>query len=601
MSPPPHIHQSNGDRHPPRDRGSILPLTLILCVVFGVLGIAIGGLTIASLRSSGVTDRHLAALASAEGGARYGIERLNAKVPCDEVNLIKVPEINSIVPEVSCGLLELHFGCFHEYLIHSTAEVEGLTRSVEARWVAGTTRGWTVVNGSFSVELDGGGEPDCTPPPGPCDLVGFPTPFSSVSSDTLIMPKPSQVEPGDLLIAAVTIEGALDEFLGTPDPAWNTLFTEQLDGELGMRVFWRIAEAGDTTYSFPVDGKSASSGIFAARSCDSLPFGPSAGASGDGGDSSPNMIAPSVNATAAGNTLLTFFGSKEKGAPHSGPAGMIRAYVTPAEDFRSSAWVERSAEAGPTGTRNGGSADGDPWVAISLVLLSEPASDATTTTTTTTTAPATTTTTTTTTAPPPSACVLVGQSSTDSESSTITISQPAGTEIGDVLIASVTIESELKELGNVSSTWTTVTDVAQSSNVSMRTYQRVATATSQNYSFGTSGKKSSGGMLALRCSNGAASPIAANATANGSSGDMVAAAVSPAESNTVLVTFYGSKKKEPGHSAPSGMTRAYVTAEKDFRSSAHTQTLASSGSTGTRSAGTSGGDSWVAITLAIGN
>jgi Tfp pilus assembly protein PilV len=193
---------------------------------------------------------------------------------------------------------------------------------------------------------------------------------------------------------------------------------------------------------------------------------------------------------------------------------------------------------------------------------------------------------------------LVGSQANQVDGGDLTISQPAGTAVGDLLLAVVHIENNAAEfLGDVSGTWATILTREAGSNLGMRSFHRFATSTSASYTWDTSGKKASGGIVALRCDTRVQPRFDADAT-SGSSGTMSSPSVSASSNDAILLAFFGSKKGSATHSAPTGMTNLYSTANADFRSATHRQVIGA-GSTGTRTSGSSDGDSWIGMSVAV--
>jgi hypothetical protein len=193
---------------------------------------------------------------------------------------------------------------------------------------------------------------------------------------------------------------------------------------------------------------------------------------------------------------------------------------------------------------------------------------------------------------------LVGTSSSATMTGPLSLARPTSVQQGDVLIAQVTIENGTALLAPPTG-WTPIASVDQSSNLGMRTYWRVAGASEPAaYSWGTAGKKASGGIAAYRGVHPSA-PVEVAGTGSGNGTTMAAPSVSTATPNGRLVALFGSKSLGAAHDQPAGMTRRWVTGASDFRSSANDQALTTTGATGARSAGSSGGDAWVAQTIAL--
>jgi Tfp pilus assembly protein PilX len=93
-----------------RDRGSVLPLVLAASFVLGLVVVAIAGYVTAALRYSNVVEERADRLAAADGGLRYGVEKLrNFQTLCTTgagtgtgYTTIFPPTINGAVAEVTC-------------------------------------------------------------------------------------------------------------------------------------------------------------------------------------------------------------------------------------------------------------------------------------------------------------------------------------------------------------------------------------------------------------------------------------------------------------------------------------------------------------------
>lgn len=70
------IRPSSCASHHERDRGGILVMVLVATVVFSMIAVAVAGLVSAGLRYGNVVETRADRLAAADGGLRYGIERL---------------------------------------------------------------------------------------------------------------------------------------------------------------------------------------------------------------------------------------------------------------------------------------------------------------------------------------------------------------------------------------------------------------------------------------------------------------------------------------------------------------------------------------------
>lgn len=93
-----------------RDRGIMLPMVLVATVVFTIIGVAIAGLVTTGLRYGNVVEERADRLAAADGGLRYGVERLrNMEDLCSTglggsggYTTIFPPTINGAATSVTC-------------------------------------------------------------------------------------------------------------------------------------------------------------------------------------------------------------------------------------------------------------------------------------------------------------------------------------------------------------------------------------------------------------------------------------------------------------------------------------------------------------------
>jgi hypothetical protein len=93
-----------------RDRGGVLPLVLVATITFSLVVASLAGYVAAGLRYGNVVEARADRLAAADGGLRYGIERLrNFQTLCTTgagagggYTTVFPPEINGATTEVTC-------------------------------------------------------------------------------------------------------------------------------------------------------------------------------------------------------------------------------------------------------------------------------------------------------------------------------------------------------------------------------------------------------------------------------------------------------------------------------------------------------------------
>lgn len=96
--------------HAERDAGSVLPLVLATSFVMGLIVVSVASYVTAALRYSNVVEERADRLAAADGGLRFGIEKLrNFQTLCttgagsdDGYTTVFPPLINGAVTEVTC-------------------------------------------------------------------------------------------------------------------------------------------------------------------------------------------------------------------------------------------------------------------------------------------------------------------------------------------------------------------------------------------------------------------------------------------------------------------------------------------------------------------
>ena len=98
------------DSQPPvSDRGSILPLTLVISVLLFVVVMAVASFTTVGLRYGRVVESRADRLAAADGGMRYAVGRLSAGAArlcaTGGPDKIEAPSLNGADVEVTCGVV----------------------------------------------------------------------------------------------------------------------------------------------------------------------------------------------------------------------------------------------------------------------------------------------------------------------------------------------------------------------------------------------------------------------------------------------------------------------------------------------------------------
>jgi hypothetical protein len=210
-------------------------------------------------------------------------------------------------------------------------------------------------------------------------------------------------------------------------------------------------------------------------------------------------------------------------------------------------------------------------------------------------------------ASPPASCPAVSfvastQTSSNDAANSISLTQPAGVQIGDVLVASIAMETNTSLVNGVPAGWSLWQGVDQSTNIGMLVYTLPVTdVTTTSWEWGfTESKKRSGGIIALRGVR--PTPTASGSASRDSStrsNPWATPSLAVSSAGSVLVALFGSKSAAGDHREPSDMSQRFATSSSDdWRSSGNTEIRSSTGATGPRSAGSADG-SWVAVSLVL--
>jgi hypothetical protein len=207
---------------PRRDAGSILPMVLVMTVVLSAMVVSLATYVTSGLRYSTVVEDRADRLAAADGGLRYGIERLQ---------------------------LQAYAGCFTSlgntgYKIPFPAVVNGSTVEVTCRKAGtgfGGVQGWAVLMTGEGVPADqalllsqGGA--------GKQKLLGGPVYIARTTAAAFDLQAPVEIEDGDLWYSDTTAkcDNAENDPPGKPanlsfkpilrgmlclDKPWNVLYT----------------------------------------------------------------------------------------------------------------------------------------------------------------------------------------------------------------------------------------------------------------------------------------------------------------------------------------------------------------------------------------
>jgi prepilin-type N-terminal cleavage/methylation domain-containing protein len=194
-------------------------------------------------------------------------------------------------------------------------------------------------------------------------------------------------------------------------------------------------------------------------------------------------------------------------------------------------------------------------------------------------------------------------------STTLVVTKPADLEVGHLMVAHAVFEKGWDAGTNAQITpagWTLVQRDDSEGNIGQAIFYRFADASdispaTTSYSFPfTQAVKAAGSILRITGANPASSPIVASSGANGQAGNAIAPGVN-ADANSLLLSFFGVKKKDITLGVPAGMTSLYQFQNpQDVRVLAARQAISTAGGTGTRTSTIpGGGEKWVAQNVVL--
>jgi hypothetical protein len=208
-----------------RDHGSILPMVLVMTVVLSAVVVSLAGYVSAGLRYSNVVEDRADRLAAADGGLRYGIERL---------------------------ALQQYAGCFTAlgntgYKIPFPTDINQSTVTVTCRKAGtgfGDVQGWAVI-------VTGEGVPSGQPllmsqgGAGKQKLLGGPVYVARTQGQAFDLKAPVEIEDGDLWYSDTTAkcDTVEDDPPGVPS---NLTFKPILRGMLCLDQPWNLLYTAPT-------------------------------------------------------------------------------------------------------------------------------------------------------------------------------------------------------------------------------------------------------------------------------------------------------------------------------------------------------------------
>jgi hypothetical protein len=192
----------------------------------------------------------------------------------------------------------------------------------------------------------------------------------TVAGTTLTLSKPSGVEPADLLLAEVSVEGGTGVTITAPS-GWTLVRRDDNGTNLAQAIYRHVVAAGDpTSWDWTFGSHFASGGIVAYSGVNTTtPIDTSS--ESENGTSNSTVVAPAITTSAANELLVVFYGM-EHNKNFSTPTNMTERYdafnAQSGASTGSAADDETRASAGSTGTRTSTATGAGFWIAQSIAL-----------------------------------------------------------------------------------------------------------------------------------------------------------------------------------------------------------------------------------------
>lgn len=188
------------------------------------------------------------------------------------------------------------------------------------------------------------------------------------TAGSLALDLPSGVQPNDVLLAVITVDGGTSSTITAPS-GWTTLRATTQSTNTRQHVYWRLANGQETsTYTWTFDTTRAASGAFLAYS-GVHPFPPSITASTSSGTATTTLTAATMNTTYESGQILQIISTRNTTAASSITAG---SGYTKREDVTTtaSAFMNTAVEDQARGLNMGGTTAATTTSAQSVAYIS---------------------------------------------------------------------------------------------------------------------------------------------------------------------------------------------------------------------------------------
>ncbi len=222
--------------------------------------------------------------------------------------------------------------------------------------------------------------PTPTPTPAPTGTIalrGVQPGDNGAGAQTLSLAEPAGVQPGDMLLAQVTVRGGPDTSIAPP-AGWTLIRRDQTPIAIAEALYWHRAgssEPASNTWSFSgtttpkaSGGVVAYSGVSTVTAIDANAGQYNCPSSGGCADSPPDVSVGPVTASTSSDRLV-FFGAVSTVATITAPPGMTQRWLRTTSSTTSFCADQALTAAGSTGSRVGTSSNQTATTIGQLVAL----------------------------------------------------------------------------------------------------------------------------------------------------------------------------------------------------------------------------------------
>ena len=398
---------------------------------------------------------------------------------------------------------------------------------------------------------------------------------NGTGSSSLTIGEPAGTQSGDVMVAHVIVQTAGNTI--TPPAGWNLVLRQDSAASISTATYVKVAGSAEPltyTWSFSTSGE-ASGGIADYTGVDTT--APVDAAHAQYNASTSNVDNSGVATTAANDMLVYAVGIAVETTVNV-PSGFTEVWRTGSRTSTTSEMSQEiDASTGVTGTihgtHNGGSNSN-----ITMLIALRPAGAAL----------------------PPILLRAAATGNNGTGGSTLTISVPAGTQSGDVMVAHVIVRTAGNSIAAPAG-WNIVLRQDSTSSIATATYVKVAGSAepaSYTWSFGTSGEASGG--IADYTGVDTTTPVdAAHAQYNASTSNVDNSGVTTTVANDMLVYAVGIVAATSVN-VPAGFTQVWRTTSNSSTTSEMSQEiLAPVGATGTIHGTLSSANSNITMLIAL--